>query len=116
MKYERVLIYTKKGNLLDFLHTDHVASRVVNLDKANEYYGSERDIQLIACIRWEAAPETINRTRGARHHRCYCRIKCPINPLPVKGEFELPSLVSLQMFLKADGWTLKQDVCADLFK
>ena len=32
-------------------------------------------------------------------------IKCPINPLPVKGEFEYASFVTLVDFLNDNGWS-----------
>lgn len=110
MKYDRVLVFTKKGNLLDYLHTDKVTRSFSNANHnaLKEFYGKERDIQLIAQIRWET-----NGQYGKE--KCICRIKCPINPLPVKGEFELPSLDSLRTFLKADGWELKQDLYKGLF-
>lgn len=111
MQYDRVLIYTKKGNLLSYMHTDKVMRSCSNGNKERleEYYGKERNIQLVAKLRWET-----NGQRGKA--KCICKILCPINPLPVEGEFTLPSLDALRMFLNADGWELKQDVCACLFK
>ena len=111
MKYDRVLIFTKKGNLMQYLCTDKVSRTYsnANAEGLRQYYGQEREIQLIARIRWEA---TENRGKD----KCFCSIKCPVNPLPVKGEFELPSLDSLRMFLNANGWALKQDMCAGWFK
>ena len=110
MKYQRVLVYTKKGNLLDYLNTDKVTRNYPCMnDRAKQYYAQEREIQLIARIRWET-----NGQYGKE--KCFCSIKCPVNPLPIKGEFELPSLDSLRVFLKANGWELKQDVCSSLFK
>lgn len=118
MKYDRVLIFTKKGNLMDYLCTDKVSATFcnANADGLKQYYGQERDLQLIACLRWETATETSGRSRARTQSKCFCKIKCPVNPLPVKGEFELPSLESLRAFLKANGWTLKQDVSAGLFE
>ena len=114
MKYDRVLIFTKKGNLMPYLCTDKVGRNFPDAEKAKEYYGREQDIQLIACLRWEEFP--VSTRKGiVQMPKCFCKIKCPINPLPVKGEFELPSVESLRAFLKANGWTLKQDVSADLF-
>ena len=111
MKYDRVLIFTKEGNLLQYLNSDRVSTmfRNANQESLKQYYGQEREIQLIARVRWET-----NGQRGK--DKCICHIKCPVNPLPVKGEFELPSLDVLRAFLKADGWTLKQDICAGWFK
>ena len=105
MKYDRILIFTKKGNLMQYLCTERITAmyRNSNTDGLRQYYGQEREIQLIARIRWEA-------------NKCFCSIKCPVNPLPVKGEFEIPSLDVLRSFLKANDWTLKQDICASWFK
>jgi hypothetical protein len=105
MKYDRVLIFSKKGNLMQYLCTDKVSQmyRTTPSDSLKRYFGEEREIQLIARIRWES-------------NRCLCSIKCPVNPLPVKGEFELPSLDAMRSFLKANGWTLKQDIRAGWFK
>ena len=108
MKYDRVLVYTKKGNLLDYLNTDKVRRSYPNMNEnAAQYYGQEREIRLIAQIRWE--------NNGRNNDKCFCRIKCPVNPLPTKGEFELASLDALRMFLKANGWELKQDICSGWF-
>lgn len=110
MNYNRILIFIKKGNLLDYLETDRVRRSFPSMsDSVKQYYAQEREIQLVARIRWET-----NGQYGKE--KCICNIKCPINPLPVKGEFELPSLDSLRAFLKANGWELKQDMCAGWFK
>lgn len=117
MKYNRVLIYTKRGNLLDYLHTDKVMR---SFSKANEeslekFYGEEKEIQLVASVRWEDFPVS-TRNGIVQMPKCFCRIKCPINPLPVKGEFELPSLESLRVFLKVNGWELKHDMSSGWFE
>lgn len=115
MKYNRVLIYSKKGNLMDYLCTDKVACRFSNVEKAKEMYGREREIQLIARLRWEEFP--VSTRKGiVQIPKCFCEIKCPVNPLPVKGEFELPSVECLRSFLKANGWVLKHEFCSDMFE
>jgi hypothetical protein len=116
MKYDRVLIFTKNGNLLDYLNTYRVCGRIPNLsDKEKEYYALEREIQLIACIRWEDFP--VSTSKGiVQAPKCFCKIKCPVNPLPVKGEFELPSIDVLRSFLKANGWKLQQTLTSWMFK
>ena len=117
MKYDRVLVFTKKGNLMRWLCTDKVSRSFTNanVDGLTKYYSEEREIQLIARVRWEDFP--VSTRKGiVQVAKCFCSIKCPVNPLPVNGEFELPSLESLRAFLKADGWTLKQDVSAGLFE
>lgn len=115
MKYDRVLIFTKKGNLLDYLYTNKGSANVTNPEKAREYYGMERDIQLIACLRWEDFP--VSTRKGiVQMSKCFCKIKCPVSPLPVKGEFELASMDALRAFLKADGWKLKENISTRMFE
>ena len=118
MKYDRILFFTKQGNLHDYFHTDKVAYRMYN-GQASETtlakFEQERDIQLIAMIRSDEIPVSTNRGMGKRVVY-YCKIKCPVNPLPVKGEFELPSLDALYKFLKANGWVLEQNLCSRLFE
>ena len=110
MKYDRILIFAKKGNLLNYLNTDRVRRRHPKMTESGaDYYAQEREITLVARIRCETNKEYLK-------DRCICDIKCPVNPLPVKGEFELPSLEALHVFLKANGWTLKQDIRAGWFK
>lgn len=117
MKYDRVLVYTKKGNLLDYLHTDKVARQNNTLCQENvhKYYAQEREIQLVVSTRWEDFP--VSTRKGiVQMTKCFCRIKCPVNPLPVKGEFEVPNLECLRRFLKTNGWELKQDMGAGWFE
>lgn len=117
MQYNTVLIFTKKGNLLKFLQTDRIAGRFSNPNSENvqQHYGKEREIQLIACIRWEEFQ--VSTSKGYRQvSKCFCKIKCPVNPLPVKGEFEIPSIEVLHSFLKADGWELKQKIHSWMFQ
>jgi hypothetical protein len=117
MKYDRVLIFTKKGNLLDFLNTEKIRSSFPNAksESVEKYYGQEREVQLVASVRWEDYPVS-TRNGIVQVPKCFCRIKCPVNPLPIKGEFELPSLDSLRVFLKTNGWELKQDMYSGFFK
>ena len=62
-----------------------------NYERMEQQYAKERDVQLIvqACF---------------KEHKTFCRIKCPINPLPVVGWFEVPSINILKTHLEALGW------------
>lgn len=98
MKYQFAYIFTKQGNLLPWLYSQ----RTYPSKQAEEVYGREREIQLILLIRYESG-------------RLYCRIKCPVNPLPVKGEFEIPSLSAIYEFLNRNGWKRKQSFHSSMF-
>jgi hypothetical protein len=113
MNYDRALTYVKKGNLLSYADTDKVRgeNRNANENALIQYYGAEREIHLIARIRYERS----NSCNG-RKNKLLCSIKCPVNPIPVKGEFELPSENALHQFLKANGWELKNEVNSWILK
>lgn len=90
--------YTKRGNLLPYLHSKNCTPS----ERTREYYGAERELQLILFIRNE-------------NGKIYCRIKCPVSPLPVKGEFEVPSIGAINNFLYQNGWTRRQTIPSHMF-
>lgn len=103
-KYIAVDIFTKKGNMLDYFHSSKVNYKTTEeYNRMLEYYKKEREIQLIAMFRWEP-------------NKVFCKIKCPVSPLPVKGEFEIPSPAVLYRFLNANGWTFKQAIYPRMFE
>lgn len=105
-EYSYVNIFTKKGNLSDFLNTDTVSYRLCDgnpSERIKAYYAQERELHLILMSRYEG-------------NRCLCKIKCPVNPLPVKGEFEVPSQSAIKQFLKANGWSFKQKLYPSMFE
>ena len=109
-KYTQVLIFTKQGNLLSFFDSKYCPRNFAthaNYEQVRHYYAAEREIQLIAMFRWE------NNGMGIKY---FCKIKCPVNPLPVKGEFEVPSVGALIQFLKNNGWNYKQTIYPRMFE
>ena len=100
-KYTLVQVYTKKGNLLPWYHSQH--DRGHHAMSTAEYYAKERDIQLLAMFRFD-------------NGKCFCKIKCPVNPLPVKGEFEIPSTGAISHFLIDNGWNYKQKFYPRMFE
>lgn len=101
-KYTCATIYTKKGNLIAYASTDKVGYAALYKDAAKTYFAKERDIQLILLSRVE-------------NGKTFCKIKCPVNPLPIKGEFEVPTFSVIQNFLMENGWTYKQKVFPRMF-
>ena len=102
-KYTHIIIYTKMSNLMPYL--DGKASHMTDEQVicSERHYGNMREVQLIAMFRWE-------------NGKCFCKIKCPINPLPVKGEFETPSMGVIDRFLKNNGWRFKQKIYPRMFE
>lgn len=100
-KYDHVTIFTKKGNLIPFMNSSRSLLFDPCSERGREYYGKERDIQLVLATRW-------GHDSAGRKTRLMCKISCPVNPLPVKGEFEAPSRNAIEQFLYAQGWTKKE--------
>lgn len=107
MKYTTVMTYIKRTNMLDFF--DHNVEKCTSLhghnprceaaqEKVRRLYEVERNVRLILMVRNEG-------------HRTFCKIKCPINPLPVTGEFEVPNLTVLRSFLNDNGWRQHESIC-----
>lgn len=104
-KYHLVHIYTTKGNLLSYFASKegNYTMSAKYIDLMRKRYEQEREIQLIALFRYEG-------------NKCFCKIKCPVNPLPIKGEFEAPSINAIVAFLQKDGWQLKQKLSTYMFE
>ena len=99
-KYTCAIIFTKKTDLIDYLYTNKVLNRKLSgvvSDGYERQCAEKRDIQLILLTRNEG-------------NKLMCRIRCPINPLPVKGEFEAPRLSVIEKFLFENGWRFKQKI------
>lgn len=104
IKYTRVEVYTKKGNLLDYFQNSkaHSCNTTEAYNKMLAYYAREREIQLLCMFRLEKG-------------KVFCKIKCPVNPMPTNEEFEAVSPAAVIRFLNANGWTFKQDFYPQMF-
>lgn len=101
MKYDVVLVFHKTTNLMPFFEGKSEAltgyirqdDPMCNERKARieKRYSDPRNVRLLLLVRYDG-PFT------------FCKIKCPINPLPVKGEFAAPSLNAVKYFLMDNGW------------
>ena len=94
--YHQAIIFTKRDNLIKYCWGKPALSN-------QEYYARERDVQLILLVRYEEG-------------KCICHIKCPINPLPIKGEFEAPSIGAVSHTLQTMGWTYKEKLPLSMFR
>ena len=95
MEKKVVVTFVKRTDLTEFrrhtnTHPDLLAS--------DAYYTKRQDVRLVVTERI---------TEGGR---IFVRINCPINPLPVKGEFEIPTWGALYNFLKSQGWKLHERI------
>lgn len=108
--YHQAIIFTKRDNLSKWF--DANCSKFIvdgNMEysehfvRAEKLYAQERDIQLILLVRYE-------------NGKCICRIKCPINPLPIKGEFQCVSTSEMSKLLTSMGWTYKAKYGIGMFR
>ena len=105
--YHTAIIYTKHTNLMPWLQSNYTKfgthGTTEQALRIRERYSKDRDVQLIILVRHEDG-------------KCICRIKCPINPLPIKGEFQCVSTGEMSKLLKSMGWTYKEKVHSGMFR
>lgn len=108
--YHTAIIYTKRDNLSKWFDINgYKYAQGANIEYSDTYqrmravYATEREIQLILLVRHE-------------ENKCICRIKCPINPLPIKGEFQCVSTSEMTKLLASMGWKYKEKLSLGLFK
>ena len=100
--YSVVFVCSKQADLMPYALNKFEGGikELASCPKLVEHYSMERKVTLMAMFRWE------NGAKGKLH--CLCKIRCPINPLPVKGEFEAASMNAVLGFLQENGWTIEQ--------
>ena len=101
--YHTAFIYTKRDNLIKYFWGKPALSKGKTALSNREYYAKEREVQLILLVRYEEG-------------KCICRIKCPINPLPIKGEFEPVNAAAVHRLLVSLGWTFKEKINLYMFQ
>lgn len=102
--YHTAIIYTKRDNLSKWLqHNNKIFSSCASVENVRALYAKEREIQLILLVRYEDS-------------KCICLIKCPINPLPIKGEFQCVSTSEMTKLLASMGWQYKEKIHSSMFR
>lgn len=102
--YHTAYIYTKHDNLSKWFNANCTKFIVDgNMEysehfvRAEKHYAQERIVKLVILVRHEAG-------------KCYCRIKCPINPLPIKGEFETTTAADVGRLIMSMGWSFSHKI------
>lgn len=105
--YHTAIIYTKRTNLMPWLQSNYTKFSTFSTPEQRQSiraaYEKERDVQLILLVRHEEG-------------KCICRIKCPINPLPIKGEFVVTNSADVGRLLIDLGWSFKDKLNLTMFK
>lgn len=95
--YPYAMHFTKMDTLKEYASTDKFYDTRGNISDATKaHYDTPKIINLVVSFRWDHSKEY--------GRRLMCRINCPINPIPVKGEFQAPSLKALRKFLEKEHW------------
>lgn len=98
-KYSRAIVFKKETDLLPYWEGKrrHALDRMEQVwwNERRHLYAQKRNVQLILQLRY--LPDGTN----------MARIKCPINPLPTKGEFPVCHLGALIAFLQKEGWNME---------
>ena len=102
--YHTAYIYTKYDNLSKWFDANRAKFIVDgNMEyskrfvRAEAHYAQERIVNLVILVRHEDG-------------KCYCRIKCPINPLPIKGEFETTAAADVGRLIMSMGWNFSHKI------
>ena len=119
MEYNCMLVFHKVTSLASYFLANkhklvgHLSSADSNYEtrynRIAERYTKMQDVRLILLCRHDYDVAT-------KRMRTFCKIKCPVSPLPVVGEFEVPSIQAIKMFLLCDGWKETELITADLTK
>lgn len=110
--YTCAIIFTKRTDLMPWFESKYPCASE-NYDKSVGFQQFKRsceklrDVQLILLVRYEYPMDGTH---------IYCKIKCPVNPLPIKGEFEVASLKQFVKLLEREGWTEQQTLPISLLK
>lgn len=104
--YSQAYIFTKRTDMKKYC-TEKVLSHCATMEARRrmiDSYAKEKDVQLIAMFRWE-------------NGKCFCKVKCPINPFPIKGEFETPGTTEPVLdYLVEYGWLFQQRIYPRMFQ
>ena len=113
MNFDCMFVYHKLTTMMPYFRaneralTGHLAHNdpqyVEKYQRIVARYREVKDMRLILMVRYE-------------RDRIVCKISCPVSPMPVKGEFEVPSLNAIKNFLDNHGWRETEVIPASLLK
>lgn len=106
--YTYAIIFTKRTDLMSWFngkypYVSEDYNKSVGFRQFKKDCARVRDVQLILLVRYEPG-------------HTYCKIKCPVNPLPFRGEFEPVSLKHITKLLQNEGWEIKTELPISLLK
>lgn len=107
--YSVAIIFTKHTNLLPWFEACYhdkldLCRTSLGFNQLRDQYARPRDVQLILLVRYDDDGRPI------------CKIKCPISPLPIIGEFKVVSMGQITDLLRREGWAIKEKIPMSLLK
>lgn len=106
-QYHSAYRFSKVTNLLKYLSSNYqrygTSGNPEEVERIRELYAREMEVQLILLVRHDEG-------------KCICRIKCPVNPLPLKGEFVVTNAGDVSRLLIDLGWSFKDKLNLAMFK
>lgn len=105
MQYDKLFTFYKHTDLLPYFHIKYNNMDIASMqyDRLKARYAVKRDVRLILLARYDG-------------NKMICRIKCPINPMPIRGEFEASSVYDLFAFLGNMGWEHQETINLNMLK
>ena len=94
VKYHGMYAFVKHTDLLQWFDRNYRYNDSSEFYQLRQRYATPRDVHLVLLYRFEG-------------NKTYCKINCPINPLPVKGEFEVPTVSRVIEFLQQQKWQIE---------
>lgn len=111
MKVNKIMVFEKNANLLPYYQGMLAAGKIHNMGDAPDHFTKERRVTLILAFGFDKGGNPV------------ASIKCPINPLPTRGEFQYISKSAVINSLLSAGWKSVDNIhysifntCKKLFK
>ena len=103
---DSIFTFVKMTNLTEFFKSETHLPCMAECRDPLVYQMALKEYQREAAIYAKERPVTLVVQVHYERNKTFCRIKCPINPLPVKGWFETPSINVLKKHLMSLGWDI----------
>lgn len=105
MQYNKAFIFSKHADLLPYFYGKYDSANITSTQytRLKSEYAVKRDVQLILLVRYE-------------DNKTICRIKCPISPMPINGEFNVINMRSIMNFLHESGWQYEDTWNLNMFR
>lgn len=92
MNISKIMVFEKTANLMQYYRRMLDAGKISDMGDNPPHYAKERKVTLVLALGTNKDGKNV------------AKIKCPINPFPVRGEFEFISVHDIVNSLDSMGW------------